>query len=237
MQPIPNYEDQYNISEGGDVTRIKTGRVLRPSTNPQNGYLYVSLWKNNKGRTYSVHRLVAKIYKPNPDNKPFVNHIDSVRTNPHKGNLEWSTQSENIKHGYDFGHMSQEARRRFKYFELDMLLQSFLSGLTMASLAEAEDCGLSRLTINLRNHAEQTGLITEFKEQLVLQKSVRNREAAYAKRLAINQYSLDGIYLGNYPSLTEAATALGKKSTGSISNALSPNHPQVKAYGYLWKYA
>jgi len=236
MKPIPNYENEYTISEDGAITRIETGRILSPSTNPQNGYLYISLWKGNKGRTFSVHRLVATVYIPNPLNKPFVNHIDSVRSNPHKDNLEWATQSENIKHSYEFGHMSQEAKRRFKSFELDMLLQSFLSGLTMTALSEAEECGLSRLTINLRKHAEQTGLISEFKEQLVLQKCMRNRAANVTKRTRISQYSLDGIYLREYGSLTEAASTLGKKSSGSISNALNPNHPQTKAYGYLWKY-
>ena len=57
-------------------------------------YLRVSL--NNK--SYSVHRLIAIAWIPNPDRKPQVNHIDGNKLNNHAENLEWATASENQKH-------------------------------------------------------------------------------------------------------------------------------------------
>ncbi len=49
-------------------------------------------------KNYYVHRLVAIAWKPNPHNKPEVNHLDFDRQNNHGDNLEWSTSSENKKH-------------------------------------------------------------------------------------------------------------------------------------------
>jgi hypothetical protein len=52
-----------------------------------------------------VHRLVAKAFIPNPDGKPFVNHIDCCRSNNKAENLEWCTQAENLKHSELLGRM------------------------------------------------------------------------------------------------------------------------------------
>ena len=44
-----------------------------------------------------IHRLVAEVYIPNPDNKPIVDHIDTDKTNNDVNNLRWVTQEENMR--------------------------------------------------------------------------------------------------------------------------------------------
>ena len=59
----------------------------------------MQLWKNNVGRAFSVHRIVAEAFIPNPEGKPQVNHIDENKENNAAANLEWNTQIENHNHG------------------------------------------------------------------------------------------------------------------------------------------
>lgn len=71
--------------------------ILSPGKNEW-GYLYVILFKLNKGKPFRVNRLVAKAFKINPFNKKEVNHIDGDRTNNRSSNLEWTTKKENMAH-------------------------------------------------------------------------------------------------------------------------------------------
>lgn len=61
---------------------------------------YVDLYKNGERKRFTVHRLVANSFIPNPENKPEVNHIDGEPSNNNLKNLEWNTKSENMKHAY-----------------------------------------------------------------------------------------------------------------------------------------
>lgn len=235
MHPIAGYEKEYTIDEKGNITRIESQRIIKPCINKQTGYLYVSLWKNNIGKTFSVHRLVALAFLPNPNNLPVINHKDSNRTNPHKDNLEWVSQTDNIQHGYDFGFMTQEEAKNFNDFELELILQAVLSGENLTNIASQNAVGLSRLSINVKKRAKELSLSQEYSDELKRQKILRNRAAAHATKSAVLQYKISGQYIAEFDSITAATKALGKKSSGSISNALNPSHPQKFAYGYLWK--
>lgn len=233
MIPILGHEN-YLICRTGKVFNNKTGKELKLSLN-ENGYLYANLWKNGKTRSFSVHRLVAQHYIPNPQNKPFVNHIDANRANPHVDNLEWCTQAENVRHAYHIGNLSQKSH--FDGHELDWLLKEFISGRTMTDLADTMGVGLSRMTINLRNRAIATGQVKEFEAELSTQKRARNIAANANKKMAVHQLDEFGFIIATYPSLTAAARALGKSTCGPISNVLNPENPQKIGYGFQWKYA
>lgn len=88
--------DMYEVSNLGQVRNKKTKRILREAT--QGGYKCVGLMLNDERKHCIVHRLVAKEFIENPENKPQVNHIDKNRSNNIVSNLEWTTAKENNVH-------------------------------------------------------------------------------------------------------------------------------------------
>jgi hypothetical protein len=112
---IPGFQGLYRVSNHGEVMLLKrtweTGRksttiitrpqrMARKSVRTNMDYYTVTLTKNSKQTQYPIHRLVAEIFIPNPENKRTVNHIDGNKLNNHASNLEWATYSENAKHAF-----------------------------------------------------------------------------------------------------------------------------------------
>lgn len=81
---------KYYIKRDGKVYRISDDSEFTPCI-CRGGYYQIRL--DNK--TKYVHRIVAETFIPNPDNKPFVDHIDRNRSNNSVENLRWVTSTEN----------------------------------------------------------------------------------------------------------------------------------------------
>lgn len=95
---IEGYAGLYEVSNWGNIRSLKFGRKLNPAVN-SSGYKLISLSKEGKSKSFSVHRLVAEAFIPNSNNYPCINHKDENKTNNHVGNLEWCTQKYNCNYG------------------------------------------------------------------------------------------------------------------------------------------
>lgn len=95
--------DRY-INQGGHSRYVK-GKVLSLNKTNGKGYKVVSLQNGTdlKPKNYYIHILVAKHFIYNKYNKSTVNHIDGDKNNNCVENLEWATQSEQMKHAYKLG--------------------------------------------------------------------------------------------------------------------------------------
>lgn len=80
----------------GGVRRCKS-RIIKTSVVGK-GYVGAHLSKEGVLKTHPVHRLVAQMFIPNPDNLPEVNHKDGIKTNNHWTNLEWTSELDNTRH-------------------------------------------------------------------------------------------------------------------------------------------
>lgn len=105
---VTGYEGLYEIDTFGNVYSVCTTSSRRKGIIKQqdngSGYQRVNLFDiNGKARKYYVHRLVAKAFIPNPENKPNINHKDCNVKNNSVENLEWCTQSENVLHAVRLG--------------------------------------------------------------------------------------------------------------------------------------
>lgn len=111
---IKNYEGYYQVSSLGRVRsltrkvrtfngeRTAKGIILKPlKTNT--GYFRVDLKRSQKSHYVSIHRLVAETFIPNINKHLVINHIDGDKSNNCIDNLEWCTQSHNIKEAYRVG--------------------------------------------------------------------------------------------------------------------------------------
>lgn len=107
---ITGYEGYFEVSNLGNFrskdrvirykqsgTRNYPGKPLKTETIVE-GYQRIVLMKGGIRKRFMCHRIVAQEFIPNPDNKPFVNHIDGNPANNKVENLEWCTQEENEQH-------------------------------------------------------------------------------------------------------------------------------------------
>jgi|SRR5210317_1041026 len=92
---IENYEGLYKINRNGNVWGCKSNRLLKSSLNNINGYYQIHLCKDGKGKHYTIHRLIATHFIPNPENLPQIDHINRVKTDNRIENLRWITHRDN----------------------------------------------------------------------------------------------------------------------------------------------
>jgi len=121
FKKIKGYKN-YLVSDRGRVFSFYTNKVLKPGKD-KDGYLHVILYKNGVRKKHRIHRLVALVFIPNPENKPTVNHIDGCKTINHADNLEWCTHSENSQHGYDTGLMQKGSKHGMSKLDESQVLE------------------------------------------------------------------------------------------------------------------
>jgi hypothetical protein len=86
--------ENYSVSDFGNVKNNKTEKILKQKYR-RDGYMDICLVKDKNKSSHSMQRLVAKVFIPNLDAKPCVDHIDNNRHNNHIDNLRWVSKSEN----------------------------------------------------------------------------------------------------------------------------------------------
>jgi hypothetical protein len=117
----------YEISNYGRLKyKIQSKYKITLGATSADGYKIIRL--NTDGNIFltTIHRLVAILFIPNPENKSYVNHIDGNRENNNISNLEWTTPSENSQHAHDTG-LNSSKKSIYQLDENNKIINEFES--------------------------------------------------------------------------------------------------------------
>lgn len=169
---ISGYVGLYQVSNLGRVKSLdrevpgksnsvvnKKGKILTPQYSRR--YWRVSLKGKFKAKNYTVSRLVAAAFIPNPESKPQVNHKSGNRNDNSVFNLEWVTLSENRRHAINvLGHTSctkaanESCRKPVLCIEANVVFESSRAAdRYMLNNPKSMSTIVSHACLGLRSHA------------------------------------------------------------------------------------
>lgn len=226
IQDFPNYavsnfarvKRLNNVCHYLDV-RVKHNKEKILKQTEKDGYRIVRLWNEKtgkKGVLIKTHRLVAIAFIPNPENKPYIDHINTIRDDNRIENLRWVTAKENSNNAITRKRNSQ-SRRKF--------------------IEDNPEYRLVMSKISKRIFANN-----EFKEKF---KKRMNDEEVKNKILESNpqkkqvfQYNANGDLIAIYPSVNKAAISIGLSQatiSGYCLGRIKPRNKYVYSYEKLDK--
>ena len=224
-------ETHYSISDEGIIKNILTGKELKQHCS-KDGYLYTTIYVESKPKSCRVHRLVANAFIPNPENKPYVNHINGKKNDNRAENLEWATPSENTQHAVDMGLLTPKNERSVVQYSLEGNLIKVYDSLTQAAKETNSSlekiilcCQKQRLTHNLF----QWRYINDAPPSLPKQEKPKTTSKKVAQ---IDPISKEIIQI--YDSMTQAAKSVNG-SSGAICNIVNHKNGLKTHKGYIWK--
>lgn len=113
---VVGFEGLYKVSNYSRVKSLKrtvinsnnnckmpVKEIILKTTSDKYGYKFIFLARDSTRKLGRIHRVSATAFIPNPENKPFVNHIDGNKLNNHISNLEFVTAKENTQHALRTG--------------------------------------------------------------------------------------------------------------------------------------
>lgn len=98
------YHGRYEVSNHGNVRNSGTRKILSPGKQSR-GYLTVNLYDGSspkRPRSHCVHNLVMLAFVGAVPTGWQINHLDGDKTNNTLWNLEYCTQTHNMRHAVDF---------------------------------------------------------------------------------------------------------------------------------------
>lgn len=219
-------ETDYSVSTEGEVRKDTTNYILSQSS--QQDYKFVGLIINGKQKRMRVHRMVALTFINNPDNKPYVNHINGNRSDNNVENLEWVTPSENTQHAVNTG--------LFKSGRARAVIQYNLNGEQMATFESATEAARqtggsqSKITMCCRRQRDSANDYQwRYYDDI---QDVQKIEKKFITGKKVAQCDEEGNILKIYPSFKEAARAVNGTSS-AISRVCSGTN--IRHKGYKWK--
>ena len=253
-KPVSGFEGYYEVSSLGRIRSVERYvkqadhlRYVKPKikqiTIGRGGYPSVTLCKNRRSRQYRIHRLVAEAFIPNPDNKPFVDHLNTDRTDFRIENLRWVDAGENARNPNTMAHCRENTytkERTKKIHETTRargtsnapktVYQYTKDGLFVKEYESLEEAGrqtsiyATSIRRALNDNSQSAGGYMWFSTKQESSPQYKRREHKKYKRILY--YDKYGELKGVFGSLQEAERETGINRNNIVRNALLNSKPR-----------
>lgn len=230
----------YEVSNLGNIRSNKRGtsRLLKPFSrgsrqqdkDKKGRYLSVRLLSNGVEQDYSVHRLVALAFIPNPRNLPFVNHINGIRDDNRVENLEWCDASYNIWHSYNIlGNTNGTNIAVVQYTKEGEYVREYGSINEAYRITDIDSSTIAEVCRKDTVRKTAGGFIWRYKgdEDVAIE---------YAKTSSVVQISKYGEKIKTFPSVREAAKEANTSEGGISGICMKRARGYNYAGGFIWRY-
>lgn len=185
MKPVKDFED-YKVTKDGEVFD-KNGRKLTVGRDNQ-GYATVTLRKDGKSYTRRLHRVVGETYLKPIEGKNIINHKDGDKSHCRLINLEYMSNSENTKHGYDNGFYRSRSKLPVIVIDKDGIESEFTSirglsrelGLNRKTVSSILNSGRKNNYDYTFKYKEASGMYRDYIEKLAKEKKKDSKAKAKA---------------------------------------------------------
>lgn len=259
---IPGIRNIYFVSNLGRVKAVqcqghRTNEMIL-SQDVSSGYCRVSLSvseKKNHRKHFSVHRLVALAFIPNPDNLPCVNHKDENKQNNAVSNLEWCTHKYNSNYGTGIDRAKKHTRqyidkhrcKKVWQYSLDGKFIKAWSSLTAASQGTGTDVSSISKACRSLNGSAGSYIWAFAKDdeapadiQPIAYEGYARKDGTVVnipyRANSVVQYSREGLLVCEYSSSREASKFFPGSKTADNGIRSACNKSKKTAFGYYWFY-
>jgi hypothetical protein len=259
-KPIAGYEGYFEISTLGRVKSVEryvewcnSRRYVKERIKKLHigayGYPSVTLCKDGKSVDIPIHRLLARTFIPNPDNKPYIDHINTDITDYRLDNLRWVTAKENANNPLTLQHCKtntyiKQVSKKANATKVangtktapKNVFQYSKDGLFIAeydSYSEAERCtGVNHRTISIvcDDNTSSAGGFLWFSHKA---SDVKYQRRIHPTSKPIIQYDKFGSFIKEWNSIREASISLGIP-TGNIIRSIN-NEGKPRKYKFRFK--